>query len=171
MDFMWMGRYRALVSELMRFSNVAVKDSTEKHDIGEGILINNVEWQILEYIIEHSSDEEKMIFISDKLGIPQAAKKLTDFGLLERFQRSDNKKDIILKPTDRARSIYIKNVENVVSERFVGFFSALDSIEDADINTITDAFVVLNNDIEKGIAKEKTSKKSILIKKDKNGCS
>ena len=91
--------------------------------------------------------------------------------MLERFQRSDNKKDIILKPTDRARSIYIKNVENVVSERFVGFFSALDSIEDADINTITDAFVVLNNDIEKGIAKEKTSKKSILIKKDKNGCS
>ena len=65
----------------------------------------------------------------------------------------------------------IKNVENVVSERFVGFFSALDSIEDDDINTITDAFVVLNNDIEKGIAKEKTSKKSILIKKDKNGCS
>ena len=165
---MWMGRYRALVSELMRFSNVAVKDSTEKHDIGDGILINNVEWQILEYIVEHNSDEEKMILISDKLGIPQAsfskaAKKLTDFGLLERFQRSDNKKDIILKPTDRARSIY--------SERFVGFFSALDSIDDADINTIIDAFVVLNNDIEKGIAKEKTTKKSILIKKDKNGCS
>lgn len=176
MDFMWMGRYRALVSELMRFSNVAIKDSTEKHDIGDGILINNVEWQILEYIVEHNSDEEKMILISDKLGIPQAsfskaAKKLTDFGLLERFQRSDNKKDIILKPTDRARSIYIKNIENVVSERFVGFFSALDSIEDADINTIIDAFVVLNNDIEKGIAKEKTTKKSILIKKDKNGCS
>ena len=91
--------------------------------------------------------------------------------MLERFQRSDNKKDIILKPTDRARSIYIKNIENVVSERFVGFFSALDSIDDADINTIIDAFVVLNNDIEKGIAKEKTTKKSILIKKDKNGCS
>ena len=114
-----------------------------------------------------------MILISDKLGIPQAsfskaAKKLTDFGLLERFQRSDNKKDIILKPTDRARSIYIENIENVVSERFVGFFSALDSIDDA---TIIDAFVVLNNDIEKGIAKEKTTKKSILIKKDKNGCS
>lgn len=70
MDFMWMGRYRALVSELMRFSNVAVKDSTEKHDIGDGILINNVEWQILEYIVEHNSDEEKMILISDKLGIP-----------------------------------------------------------------------------------------------------
>ena len=83
----------------------------------------------------------------------------------------DNKKDIILKPTDRARSIYIENIENVVSERFVGFFSALDSIDDADINTIIDAFVVLNNDIEKGIAKEKTTKKSILIKKDKNGCS
>ena len=91
--------------------------------------------------------------------------------MLERFQRSDNKKDIILKPTDRARSIYIENIENVVSERFVGFFSALDSIDDADINTIIDAFVVLNNDIEKGIAKEKTTKKSILIKKDKNGCS
>ena len=45
------------------------------------------------------------------------------------------------------------------------FFSALDSIDDADINTIIDAFVVLNNDIEKGIAKEKTTKKSILIKK------
>lgn len=73
MDFMWMGRYRALVSELMRFSNVAVKDSTEKHDIGDGILINNVEWQILEYIVEHNSDEEKMILISDKLGIPQAS--------------------------------------------------------------------------------------------------
>ena len=47
----------------------------------------------------------------------------------------------------------------------------MDSIDDADINTIIDAFVVLNNDIEKGIAKEKTTKKSILIKKDKNGCS
>lgn len=37
------------------------------------------------------------------------------------------------------------------------FFSALDSIDDADINTIIDAFVVLNNDIEKGIAKEKNN--------------
>lgn len=46
-----MGRYRALVSELMRFSNVAVKDSTEKHDIGDGILINNVEWQILDTLL------------------------------------------------------------------------------------------------------------------------
>ena len=178
MDFMWMGRYRALVSELMRFSNVAVKDSTEKHDIGDGILINNVEWQILEYIVEHNSDEEKMILISDKLGIPQAsfskaAKKLTDFGLLERFQRSDNKKDIILKPTDRARSIYIENIEKFKKAKYKMAVISTKSgiVNKLDINTIIDAFVVLNNDIEKGIAKEKTTKKSILIKKDKNGCS
>lgn len=34
------------------------------------------------------------------------------------------------------------------------FFSALDSIDDADINTIIDAFVVLNNDIEKELPRK-----------------
>ena len=172
MDFEWMGRYRSLVSEVMRLTNVAVKDSVEKHDIGDGILVNNTEWQILEYIVEHRFDEEKMILISDKLGITQgafskAAKKLTDFGLLERYQKSNNKKDIILKPTDKAISIYMDNVENVVRERFLGFFSALDDMDDSGISAITYAFAVLNNDIEKGIVNEKKKKeeKVILVKK------
>ena len=156
MDSEWMGRYRPLVAAVIRQTNIAIKDISSKHDIGEGIRLNNNEWQTMEYIVEHRDDEEKMNTICERLSIPQSSfskivKRLVEYGLVERHTTANNKKNIILKPTELAVRLYRKNVDEVVAGRFAGFFEKLEPLDDDTLAVITEAIEAFNNDIESTI--------------------
>ncbi len=156
MDSEWMGRYRPLVAAVIRQTNIAIKDFTSRHDIGEGIILNNNEWQTLEYIVEHREDDERMSIISENLSIPQSSfskivQRLVRYKLVERYRMSNNKKNIILKPTDLGVDLYRRNVEEVVAPRFEGFFHALEQLSDSDLAVVTKAFEIFNHDIESTI--------------------
>ena len=103
----WMGRYRPLVAALVLHSNIVNRAANERMEIGCGIRLTPQEWQTLEFIVEHDDSFLSMIEIARQLGIPQSSfsriqKKLCSMGLLERFQMQDNKKNVILKPTEQA---------------------------------------------------------------------
>ena len=113
MDNEWMGRYRPLVAALVRHVNVISKLNEDfRIEIGDGVSIDRLSWQIIEYFVEHSDNTYNMIDISMKLGIPQSSfskkvKQLKEYGFLDRFIAEGNKKEIFIRPTEKAIRFYM----------------------------------------------------------------
>ena len=121
MDYEWMGRYRPLVAALVRHVNVISKLNEDfRIEIGDGVAIDRLSWQIIEYFVEHSDNTYNMIDISMKLGIPQSSfskkvKQLKEYGFLDRFIAEGNKKEIFIRPTEKAIRFYKQNSADNVS--------------------------------------------------------
>lgn len=146
----WMGRYRELVAALVQHSNVTARTALEIHKTEKSLFLPQVPWQVLEYLIEHEGDDACMNHISEALGIPQSsfskvARQLTDLGLVERYQRSANRKNIILKPTPLALEIYESQSRFVLDRFFRPFFDALEPLDDASLACVTEALRALND--------------------------
>lgn len=149
MDNEWMGRYRPLVAALVQHVNMISKLNEEfRIEIGDGISIDRLSWQIIEYFVEHSDNTYNMIDISTKLGIPQSSfskkvKQLKDYGFLDRFIAEGNKKEIFIRPTEKAIRFYKQNTIDHVSKHFLPFFEKLDRFSDEDIAVMTEAIETL----------------------------
>ena len=116
MESDWMGRYREIVAAVVLHGNVVIRTQADVADIGDGILLRHQQWQILEYIVENRDKIFSMNDISYRLNIPQSTfsktvKLLCEHGLVEKYQAVNNRKNIILRPTDRGRELYTENSE------------------------------------------------------------
>ena len=153
MSATWMGRYEELIRELVRHTNIVLKGSQIKRDLaGKGVLFTPQAWQIMEYIIENSPDESNMSQIADTLQIPQSSfsrivKYLEREGIVDRYHRTSNRKNVILKPTDLAMEIYNKNMDEIKGANFQRFFDALSKIDDDTLNTFVAALRIHNEDL------------------------
>ena len=150
----WMGRYRPLVAELVRHSNITQRFSTRRSQVAEGIVLNAQEWQVFEYILEHEDDDAYMNLISERLGIAQSTfskivKSLYSQGLVLKYQTNRNRKNIILRPSDKGREVYQNYSADLVSITFEGFFSSLKEFNDEEISRITGALRQLNDRLAK----------------------
>lgn len=90
-----------------------------------------------------------MTDIADSLGIAQsnitkASKSLSHYGLIERFHLKRNKKNIILKPTDKGKHVYTAIYENEVSGVFIPFFESLNNFSDAEISNFKKSIDMLS---------------------------
>lgn len=130
MDYEWMGRYRQLVSALVRHVNVLDKLKEEfRIEIADGVYVDRLVWQIIEYFVEHRDNTENMIDIAAKLGIPQSSfskkvKLLKEYGFIDRFIAEGNKKEIFIRPTEKAIRFYRKNSADNVSKEFLPFLKS-----------------------------------------------
>ncbi len=140
----WMGRYRRLVSAIVVQGNEYSRQQTMKHQISGDLYLTAMEWQILEYTIEHENDSKNMNSIAESLGIPQSTfsktiKMLCDLGLVDKYQSTRNKKNIILRPTDYAKTVYEENAERLNRNLFHSFFDILKDVDDGNIEVFTRA--------------------------------
>jgi len=164
----WMGRYRQLVAALVRHSNVAQRTNSYKARITDEISLNANEWQIFEYIIEHSNDDAYMNIISEQLGVPQSTfsktvKALCNYGLVDKYLSSTNKKNIILRPSEKGYEIYEQYSSVMATSRFDDFFDKLSGFSDKDIVQFTEAINMLNNSLQRA---NSTDNPRHLIKKE-----
>lgn len=148
----WMGRYRPLVAALVQHSNITARAAARSNEIGEGIFLNTVSWQVLEYLIEHGDDASCMTHIHEALGIPQSsfskiARQLTDLGLVERYQSTANRKNIILKPSEKALRLYRSFSQRIYEKDFQPFFEDLDALDDESLAVIISALQAFNRRI------------------------
>lgn len=148
MAYEWMGRYRRLVSAIVVQGNEYARLQNIKHEISDGLFLNSQEWQILEYIVEHADACNNMIYIADSLGIPQSTfsktvKLLCELNLIEKFQSTTNKKNIILRPTEYAHRVYEENSKKLGNSMFNSFFEQLDEMDDETIEKFTLAMETL----------------------------
>lgn len=144
-----MGRYRALVAALVQHTNIVGKNMTKRSDLGEGVALTPQEWQIFEHILEYHNETFSMITLSKRLGIPQSSfsrmvKRLCSCGLVDKYQAVNNRKNIILKPTDFGQKIYREHSGRLLELMFRPFFEALDPVSEEDLDTVTEAIKLLN---------------------------
>lgn len=148
----WMGRYRPLVAALVQHSNITARAAARSNEIGEGIFLNTVSWQVLEYLIEHGDDASCMTHVHEALGIPQSsfskiARQLTDLGLVARYQSTANRKNIILKPSEKALRLYRSFSQRIYEKDFQPFFEDLDALDDESLAVIISALQAFNRRI------------------------
>ena len=64
---------------------------------------------------------------------------LCDLGLVDKYQSTRNKKNIILRPTDYAKTVYEGNAERLNRNIFRSFFEILKDVDDGNIEVFTRA--------------------------------
>ena len=149
MKIEWMGRYREFMKALVLHSNMTARVSSLSVEIGSGISLTPYEWQVFECILEHEDENVNMISMSNGLGVPQSTfskivQKLCRYGVVERYQTSSNRKNIILKGTEKGRSFYLNHSEQVLKDIFQPLFSGLDSLSDEAVQTVAEALCRFN---------------------------
>ncbi len=170
----WMGRYRGLVAAIVQHTNVVIEGESLRKFMYEGLYLSTKEWQVLEYIVEHREDDEKMIHMSEALGFRQSyfskiTKALSDLGLIERFHSADNKKDVFLKPTEYALTVYEYHTGQSYQNYFKPFFDALENVSDQDLAAVARAISILSENMLKTrqdpklYQPEKTKRKLVKI--------
>lgn len=150
----WMGRYRALVAAIVQHTNVIIEGENLRRYIYDGLYLTAKEWQVLEYIVEHREDDKKMIHMSEALGFHQSyfskiTRVLSDRGLVERFHCETNRKDIFLKPTALALTVYDFHTGQSYRNYFKPFFDALETVSDEDLAAVANAISILSENIVK----------------------
>ncbi len=153
----WMGRYRPLVAALVLNENIVNRNMSVRVPMYQGIGLIAQEWQTLEYLIEHEDETDCMNRISERLGIPQsslskAVKNLVAFGLVERFRRQSNRKNIILRTTPLGRELYAHQIETMKSAGFEAFFETLEGLDDETIACFTLALNRLSGQVDSAVA-------------------
>ncbi|MBQ7182943.1 MAG: winged helix-turn-helix transcriptional regulator [Clostridia bacterium] len=146
----WMGRYRPLVAALVRHANINQRISAIYVPVSGDICLRSQEWQVFEYILEHMDDDSHMNMISERLGIPQSTfskivKSLCGYGLVDKYQSAANRKNILLRPSEKGLRVYRDHSEDMERIIFEPFFSALDGMSDGDIRSFTEAVELLND--------------------------
>lgn len=132
-----------------------------------GICLNPQAWQVFEYILEHQDDDSCMNHISERLGIAQSTfskitMQLCSYGLVDKYQTESNRKNIILRPSEKALELYHHHASTVSSDMFREFFLALDGLPDEDIKAFTAALERLNTALNQSNKKVRSQR---LIKK------
>lgn len=148
MKLEWLGRYRELVRALVYYSNSSNRGVVETARGGRTPITQH-EYQVLEYLCEFEEENRIMTDISRDLGIAQsnitkAAKLLIQNGYAERYRIGSNRKNIVLKPTDEGRKLYLSMCQRV-ENAFLDFFSTLDSLSDEQLRTFEIAVRQLSN--------------------------
>lgn len=158
----WSGRYKALMGEICKNSHLGERSLFKKAVEVDGVNLTPFEWQVLDYICEN--DDDKMTDISDRLGVIQSSfsrctKILLESGLIEAYHTVNNKKNKILKPTEKGIAVHQQISHRLAEESsWKDFFEELDQLPDDQLAVVTRAFEKLNRGMPAAIEEKKLIK-------------
>ncbi|MGE4454627.1 MAG: MarR family winged helix-turn-helix transcriptional regulator [Sphaerochaeta sp.] len=153
MELSWMGRYRNLVGQLIRYANIYVRGYNIELGGDSQITLSAQSWQVLECIIEHEDETLKMAELSKYLGMPQSTfskyvKKLVAQNLAERYRKADNRKEIILRPSEYGRNFYIQKSKGLLELGYKEMFNLLENVPNDALQSMVTAIENLANHLE-----------------------
>ncbi len=153
MKLEWMGRYRELIRMIIKYNNLFTRMNSDKLIDNSGISLTAQQWQTLECVIEYEDTNFNMAYFAKQLGIPKSTfskyvKYLSENGLVDKYQQSDNNKNIILKPTAKGRALYKKNSAIILNAGWKDVFATLDTLSDEQIAMFTEFMAKMAADLE-----------------------
>ena len=167
-----MGRNRELIKKLTKYVNIC-SQYKKKDNKKSGILINAQQWQTLECIIEYEDENKNMIYMANQLGLPKSTfskhvKYLVEYGLIDRYQYTDNLKDIFLKPSDKGREYYKERSNIILKVGWQEPFAVLDKLPDESMAIIVEFISMITSELgqEKNKVKELFKLQDSSIKKE-----
>ncbi len=149
----WMSRYSGVTMALIHHTNIVCRTMSFKIDRGDGIFLSHQQTQILELIIDHRDDTLTMSDFARILGlsksmVSQSAKLLEQYGLVERFRLNDNKKSVILRPTEKGVKLFDNYINSNSSPLFKKYFAKLSALTDEQLKIVEDAIYALDSELE-----------------------
>lgn len=147
-----MGRYRGIVDAVVAHGNLISRMQSYRECVSGRTELSFQEWQILEYIVGHRFETFSMSDMSASLKIPQSTfskivKYLCQLGLVEKYQAVNNRKNIILKPSEEALELYAENSESLKKRFFSPMFSCLENVSDESLEAVVKAIETLDERI------------------------
>lgn len=136
MELSWMKHHRTLIGKLTRFANIYASMYATPIELGLGCRLSIVQLQTLEYALEN--EDCYMSELAQKLGLPRATfsknvKVLEQHGLVRRYRRKDNRKNIYLFATDAGKKLYENYAERAASAWFPPLFKLADTVPPAEM--------------------------------------
>lgn len=143
MKLEWMGDYREITEQMIRFANAYANSYQTERNYSEKVKFNATQLQVMEYLLENEERNDKMATIAKRLAITpskftRTVQVLENKGLVEKFHTTKNKKNTIIKVTDLGRISYLEYVDCVVEGSFREMFLLLDTIPKKYIKTFGD---------------------------------
>ncbi len=117
------------------------------------VFLNAQQWQTLECIIECEDTSANMVFFAKQLGLPKSTfsknvKLLVAQGLVERYQHVNNRKNIVLKPSEKGRALYAKNSAIILNSGWKDAFAVLEDLPDESLFLVVKFMEKLAADLE-----------------------
>jgi DNA-binding MarR family transcriptional regulator len=146
MELSWMKKHRSLIGKMIRFANTYATMYTKVTDLGAELRLSAAQIQTLEYVLEN--EDCNMSELAQKLGVPRATfsknvKVIEGLGLVRRYKRKDNRKNIYLFATDEGREVYRAYSEYALQIWYRPLFDIADSVPPAELRkfeAILDAY-------------------------------
>ncbi len=154
MKLEWMGRYRELIRMIIKYNNLFPRNNVEMiHSERSGISLNAQQWQTLECVIEYEDTSANMAFFTKQLGFPKSTfsknvKLLVAQGLVDRYQHVNNRKNIVLKPSEKGRALYLQNSAIILNAGWKEAFSVLEDLPDENLALFVKFMEKLAADLE-----------------------
>jgi len=153
MKLEWMGRYREFIGLLSKYVNIFSNFGNKVVVDKLGLRLTSVQWQTLECVIEYEDENKNMVFMANKIGIKKSSfskfiKVLVNYGLVERYQQKGNRKDIILKPSEKGRIYYKTRSQIILESAWKEPFSVLDKLSDENLSIIVDFMKRVIDDLD-----------------------
>lgn len=126
-----MQEHRSLIAKLIRFANAYTVMYNKPVNYGTNVDISAAQIQTLEYIMEN--ENLKMSEIAEKLGVTRGtfsknAMQLQEKGLIKKYRRDDNKKEIYLFATDLGKQLYQQYTSYVYENWYHKMFELADEV-------------------------------------------
>ncbi|MDE6923156.1 MAG: MarR family transcriptional regulator [Oscillospiraceae bacterium] len=146
MKLEWMGAYRDIVGDFYRSAN-GYSQICKTELFGDKIRFSPYEVQIMEHILEYAEQHKNMKWYAERLGLSQATlskyvRKLVDKGLLEKYHREGNRKDIILMVSPLGLEEYERYSQQMKAAIFDELFHLLDSISPEELEIVKKVFAI-----------------------------
>ena len=153
MKLEWLGECRELVEQIIRYSNVYARKYKRSLPVTGGGEITPEEVQVLEYILENEERQEKMTQLAQRLGISAStftklAARLQKRGLLEKYRRQGNDKDIIVVASPAGRELYNRYAQDAFQQWAKRARDLLSCVPQEHIERLTELFRFLSTDNE-----------------------
>lgn len=153
MKLEWMGRNRELIRMLIKYNNLFYRINSGKFIDSSEVKLSAQQWQTLECIIEYEYTNYNMVFFARQLGLPKSSlskhvNSLVKSGLIDKYQQSDNQKNIVLKPTEKGRTFYQKFSKIILEEAWNEAFQILEALPDENLKVFTQFMEKLADDLE-----------------------
>ena len=126
MKLQWLGEYRELVEATICFAN-KYSSVHNKEFMGDKVKFSFSEIQVVEYLLEKEEDKLKMAEVAKHLGISASmftkqVNKLVKKGILQKYHRKDNKKDIVIQVTPLGKNVYQEYTDQIAKKTFGEMF-------------------------------------------------
>lgn len=144
MQLEWLGKYRRLVEKMVKFGNSYSAAYQKEQYYGSETLFSPEQIQTLEYILENEEDRPHMAEIAERLGMSPSSfsknvKKMCDKGLLEKYQEEGNRKNIIVRVSDKGLAVYAEYSGYVQTLLFDDIFRALEGVPEEHLEKFAQA--------------------------------